>query len=161
MKVGTDACILGAWFANRIVRGGRVLDIGSGTGLLMLMLAQQHDGSIEGIELQESCFKQLRSNLESSPWSDRLRAWHGDVKKFETGQRFDFIVSNPPFFEDDLHSPSSGKNLAKHSTELTLDELLLTIDRLLTGDGHFGVLLPHHRTDYFIGLAKSLGFYMK
>src|ERR1700736_6230070 len=82
MKVCTDACILGAWFAEKTPSYSLVLDIGSGTGLLMLMLAQKHKGEIHGIELEQSCFNQLRDNIQQSKWKDKLKVFPGDTRSF-------------------------------------------------------------------------------
>jgi len=161
MKVCTDASIFGAWFSGKIPAGASVLDIGSGTGLLMLMLAQQHDGPIRGIELDLYAFGQLQENLAGSPWKEMLEAWQGDVRTFAFPQKFDRIISNPPFFEGDLHSASHSENLAKHSKELTLSELIGVIDANLSDTGSFGILLPYHRTDYFEELAAGRGFHLQ
>ncbi|HMH34677.1 MAG TPA: methyltransferase [Puia sp.] len=161
MKVCTDACIFGAWIANKITPDASVLDIGSGTGLLMLMLAQKNSGQIDGIELEPACFGQLQENIVASPWKDRLGLFHGDVGNYPFSRQYDFIISNPPFYESDLQSASTEKNLAKHSMELSLEELLDAIDQNLVRDGSFGVLLPFHRTAYFETLAFQKGFKLK
>lgn len=161
MKVCTDACILGAWFAEKTPSYSLVLDIGSGTGLLMLMLAQKHKGEIRGIELDLAAFRQLKENITRSSWKDDLQAFPGDVRNYVFPHQFDFIISNPPFFEGDLPSLSGTANLAKHSSELTLAELLTVIDTNLESAGTFGILLPYHRVDYFIGLAVSRGFFLR
>jgi tRNA1Val (adenine37-N6)-methyltransferase len=172
MKVCTDACILGAWFAGAHEhsggqeRGGnlswsRALDIGSGTGLLMLMLAQKHPGFIQGIELDAAAFGQLEENIGQSRWKERLRVVAGDARKFVFPEKFDLIISNPPFFEGDLPSASGPENLAKHSKELTLAELIRVIDANLEPAGSFGILLPYHRVEYFEGLAAQYDFYAR
>lgn len=158
MKVCTDACILGAWFADKAPPYANILDIGSGTGLLMLMLAQKHKAEIHGIEIDLSAFRQLKMNLDSSPWRKILKAFPGDVRDYRFPEKFDFIISNPPFFEDDLPSPSEAANLARHSKELTLTELLGVIDTNLTPRGAFGILLPFHRSALFEEAAARRGF---
>ncbi|HTI11833.1 MAG TPA: methyltransferase [Puia sp.] len=161
MKVCTDACILGAWFAEKTPSYSLVLDIGSGTGLLMLMLAQKHKGEIQGIELDLAAFRQLKENITRSKWKDELRVFPGDVRSYVFPHKFDFIIANPPFFEGDLPATSDAANLAKHSSELTLAELLEVIDVNLESAGSFGILLPYHRVDYFIGLAAGRGFFLR
>ena len=161
MKVCTDACILGAWFSEKVPSWSRVLDIGSGTGLLMLMLAQRHKGEIRGIELDLAAFRQLQDNIAGSPWKEMLKAFPGDVRTFSFPDPFDFIIINPPFYEGDLLAPTEPANIARHSKELTLTELLPVIDTNLTVEGSFGILLPHHRTAYFEDLAMSQGFYIR
>lgn len=161
MKVCTDACILGAWFSEKAPSWSSILDIGSGTGLLMLMLAQKHKGEIHGIELDLSAFKQLKDNIGESKWSRELKVFPGDVRHFNFPHKFDFIITNPPFYEKDLEADSHAKNLARHSSELTLAELLTAIDDNLSAEGSFGILLPHHRAHYFEELAKTRHFYLK
>src|ERR1700720_4654166 len=137
MKVCTDACILGAWFAEKTPSYSLVLDIGSGTGLLMLMLAQKHKGEIQGIELDLAAYKQLKENMAQSKWKDELKVFPGDVRSFSFTHKFDFIITNPPFFEGDLAAASGAANLARHSKELTLAELLAVIDTNLESSGTF------------------------
>jgi len=161
MKVCTDACILGAWFAEKTPSWSLVLDIGSGTGLLMLMLAQKHRGEIQGIELDLASFKQLKENIALSKWKEELSVFPGDVRSFSFPDKFDFIICNPPFFEGDLPAASEAANLARHSKELTLSALLTVIDTNLAIGGSFGILLPYHRVDYFCELAAGSGFYLQ
>ncbi|MFN8266286.1 MAG: methyltransferase [Chitinophagaceae bacterium] len=167
LKVSTDSCLFGAW-AGQYVRNDlynvrstgydvrHVLDIGAGTGLLMMMLAQQCDAQIDGVELDEQSFHQAQQNIRLSPWVNRLRLHHTDIRMYQPGQQYDFIISNPPFYEGDLRSTSETKNKAKHDTGLKLDELLQEVDRLLTKDGFFAVLLPFHRAELFIAKAAAL-----
>jgi tRNA1Val (adenine37-N6)-methyltransferase len=162
MKVCTDACILGAWFANKTPPYSGILDIGSGTGLLMLMLAQQHKGEITGIELDLDAFRQMKENIGKSPWRQSIKAFPGDVRSFSFPAKFDFIISNPPFYENDLPAASAAANLARHSKELTLTDLLAAIDANLSPQGSFGVLLPYHRAAWFEEFAKTAyGFTLK
>lgn len=161
MKVSTDACILGAWISQRIPPGARVLDIGCGTGLLMLMIAQRHTGKIEGIELDRASFAQLEENIAVCPWKERIYVYQGDVRSFVFPQKFDFMVVNPPFFEDALPSPSDRLNLAKHSLALTLAELLECMDANLVESGSFGILLPYYRLRHFEELAEKQGFFVQ
>jgi tRNA1Val (adenine37-N6)-methyltransferase len=162
MKVCTDACILGAWFADKAPAYGQVLDIGSGTGLLMLMLAQKHKGEICGIEIDLDAFRQLKENMENSAWRQRLKVYPGDIRSFSFAEKFDFIISNPPFYENDLPASTPTGNLARHSKELTLSELLEAVDKNLSHKGSFGVLLPFHRTSWFEEQAATKhGFTLK
>lgn len=159
MKVCTDACILGAWFAATIGQVDRVLDIGSGTGLLMLMLAQKVEADIDGVEIEERCFEQLEINISHAPWSARVRASYGDIRTYSAAAPYSFIITNPPFYENDLVSADSGDQLAKHSQQLSLRELVESIDKHLNNQGTFGVLLPYHRWKYFDTLATGSGFH--
>lgn len=160
MKVCTDACILGAWFAAKIPSYSLVLDIGSGSGLLMMMLAQKNKAEIHGIEIDPPSFGQLKENIAHSKWKDKLKAFSGDARTFTFPGQYDFIITNPPFFENDLQAVDQNQNVAKHSTALTLAELVAVIDRYLTKDGSFGVLLPFHRAEYFTGLCQDRGFWL-
>jgi tRNA1Val (adenine37-N6)-methyltransferase len=162
MKVCTDACILGAWFANKAPAYAQVLDIGSGTGLLMLMLAQKHKGPIRGIEIDLEAFHQLKENIGQSPWRQLLKVYPGDVRSFSFPEKFDFIISNPPFFENSLPAATAADNIARHSKELTFSELLEVVDENLSYKGSFGVLLPYDRTAWFEEEASArYGFTLK
>lgn len=161
MKVCTDACLFGAWFAGKISFPGKILDIGSGTGLLMLMLAQKQDQEIHGIEIDSAAYGQLEENIGGSPWKDRLKVLNGDARSFSFPDKYDFILTNPPFYEGDLLSGTKAKDLAKHSQELTLSALIDIIDANLGSEGAFGVLLPYHRMEYFEGLAKNREFFLQ
>ena len=160
MKVCTDACILGAWFAAKVPEYSTILDIGSGTGLLMLMIAQQNNAAIDGIEIDLNAYKQLKENIAHSKWKDRLQVFPGDVRTYHFPSKYDFIISNPPFFENDLESESENEQLAKHSKQLTLSELVETIEENLESHGGFGVLLPFQRWEYFDRLANQKGFHL-
>jgi tRNA1Val (adenine37-N6)-methyltransferase len=160
MKICTDACILGAWFAGKSFSPKNILDIGSGTGLLMLMLAQKHNGNIQGIEIDLASLGQLKENIANSGWRQRLVIHKGDIRTFTPDIKFDFIISNPPFYENNLETESAAKNIARHSKQLTLEDLLKAIDRNLTNRGSFGLLLPHGRLNYFEKIAAEKGFHL-
>ena len=161
MKVCTDSCILGAWTAARLNASETVLDIGAGTGLLSLMLAQESPAKIDAIELDRESAQQAAENIAASPWSHRIHLIHQDVRHFAPKHDYDFIISNPPFFENDLLSPSSGKNKAKHAETLNLEEIISIIQRLLNARGAFSILVPFHRTDYIEKLAAAKGFHLR
>lgn len=160
MKVCTDACILGAWFAAKIPEYCTVLDIGAGTGLLMMMLAQKTNAEIAGIEIELDSYKQLKENISQNRWRERLKAFPGDARTYSFPMKYDFIISNPPFYENDLESESESEQIAKHSKMLTLDELLPVIDKNLEYNGSFGILLPFHRWEYFDRLASQQKFHL-
>jgi tRNA1Val (adenine37-N6)-methyltransferase len=160
MKVCTDACIFGAWFAQKDLPVQHILDIGSGTGLLMLMLAQKQKAIIHGIEIDDDCFEQLKQNIEESKWSERLKLHTGDIRNFNPGMQFDFIICNPPFHENNLQANSEASNAARHSSHLTFEELINSIDLHLSHNGSFAVLLPYYRMEYFHQLADATGFYL-
>jgi len=160
MKVCTDACILGAWFSAKIPEYTTVLDIGTGTGLLMMMLAQRSHAEIHGIEIDLSSYKQAKENISQNKWKERLKLFPGDARTFVFPTKYDFIITNPPFFEDDLHSEDEREQVAKHSKLLTLDELLPVISNNLQPHGAFGILLPYHRWEYFDKLASLQHFFL-
>lgn len=163
MKVCTDACLFGAWLANELNNfqstPSRLLDIGTGTGLLSLMLAQQSNARIESIELDPAAFTQACENVSASPWKDQILVKQGRVQELVPDQPYDLIFSNPPFYEKDLKSPDAMVNAARHDSTLTLDELISYMSDHLTENGKSAVLLPFSRTDYYEEIAKRYGLY--
>lgn len=158
MKVCTDSCLFGAWITiDKDVRN--ILDIGTGTGLLSLMIAQKNAAEISGIEIDENAYHQTVVNFENSLWKDRLHAHSGDIKTFPFTQKFDFIVCNPPFYKNEKESKQIEEKIAKHSLHLTFDDLLLAVKNLLTENGKFAVLLPYYRKDEFEEIAQHHHFY--
>ena len=139
-----------------------MLDIGAGTGLLSLMLAQKTETAhIDAIEIDPLAAQQAAHNFALSPWGNRLKAEVGDVKNISTANKYDLIISNPPFFEHDLKSTVRSRNVALHDTSLTLSELIFVVKRNLQKDGKFAVLLPIHRSAYFEQLAKENGLFLE
>lgn len=153
MKVCTDACLFGAWVAAK-VNPVRVLDIGTGTGLLSLMIAQNSDSMIEAVEIDKDASHQAQLNFNLSPWSKRLHVIHSSIQDFE-GENYDLIVSNPPFFNKDLKSGNAARNLALHGDALTLAELISSVKKMLAKNGVFAVLLPVHRAEHFEQLINQ------
>ncbi|WP_207515606.1 tRNA1(Val) (adenine(37)-N6)-methyltransferase [Longitalea luteola] len=158
LKVCTDACILGAWFSAKIPQYATVLDIGSGTGLLMMMLAQRSQAEIHGIEIDLAAYRQAKENISQNAWAMRMKVFPGDARTFHFPLQYEFIISNPPFFEDDLQSTDDREQIAKHSKHLTLEELIQVIADNLQPHGAFGILLPYHRWEYFNTLATRYNF---
>ena len=160
MKVTTDACLFGAWVAQEVesekLKVENVLDIGTGTGLLSLMLAQKtRDALILGVEIDEEAEKQAKENINASPWKDRIEVLEGDVKDHDFPEKFDLIISNPPFYENEIRSATDSKNVAHHSENLTLKELLVIIKDCLTKTGSFFLLLPYKRNEEIKKLIKD------
>ncbi len=160
MKVTTDACLFGAWTAEKVravslesrevQEGGftSVMDIGTGTGLLALMLAQaNHDTYIDAIEIDQDTFEQANENIAASPWPDRIHPVHCDAKAMDGSRQYDIIISNPPFYEKELRSGNSQKNKAHHDESLLIDDVLTIIQRNLKPRGRFYLLLPYKRNE--------------
>ncbi|MFI3320026.1 MAG: methyltransferase [Rikenellaceae bacterium] len=144
MKVGTDGVLLGAWCRTPQSNvPSRILDIGAGTGLIALMLAQRSEHStVVGVEVDEASWGQASENVERSPWSERVEIIKSPIQEFEPKERFDLIVSNPPYFVDSLLSPDASRTNARHTTTLTFEELIVSVLRLLGDGGRFAVVLP-------------------
>ncbi len=148
MKVCTDACLFGAWVAGYVKQHPhykQVLDIGAGTGILSLMLAQQSNANIDAIEIEADCAAQAKENIEASPWANRIQVIYGDIHYFKPAQPYSFILSNPPFYDNDLKADDDAKNKAKHATHLSLKELFCITRKWLRPDGEAAFLLPYHR----------------
>jgi tRNA1Val (adenine37-N6)-methyltransferase len=162
MKVCTDACLFGAILAEKIYREknkvSNLLDIGTGTGLLSLQVAQKNSISIDAVEIDRDSYEQAQQNFNNSPWSEKLRIYNTDILNFVADKKYDCIISNPPFYEGDLKSDNSKKNAAKHDSTLKLEQLLKVIEQQLSPTGYFAVLLPYQRVDYFIELAAEFNY---
>ena len=158
MKVCTDSCIFGAWFAGKIAGKQSILDIGAGSGLLTLMLAQQNEAVFHAIEIDLPASEQLKQNISGSPWKDSITTIEGDAAVYPFPQQYDFIITNPPFYDGDLKSDNNKINLARHNEGLTLERLINIIDHNLSPGGSFGILLPFHRTAAFEQLAVNVNF---
>jgi tRNA1Val (adenine37-N6)-methyltransferase len=164
MKVCTDACLFGAFISTLVVsRQGvqKVLDIGAGTGLLSLMLAQKiPDAVIDAVEIDSAAAQQAKENFEASQWKERLKTHATPIQHFKTQGRFDLIICNPPFFENDLKSEDEKRNVALHSHALTFKDLLTSAEKHLAPEGTFAVLLPYHRLVEFEELSKQYNFFV-
>jgi tRNA1Val (adenine37-N6)-methyltransferase len=160
MKVTTDACLFGAWVAEEVRSQesgvGSLLDIGTGTALLALMLAQKISAiEIDAIEIDKDAATQANINIGSSPWKDRINILQGDVKGFSFKKKFDLIITNPPFYENEIRSATDSKNVAHHSEHLTLKELLVIIKDNLRETGSFFLLFPYKRNEEIKKLLKD------
>lgn len=142
MKVSTDACIQGAW-TPIFPEVKNVLDVGTGTGLLGLMLAQRNEQLlIDAIEIDEGAFLQAARNFEASLWEKRLQIFQGDARSFELQRKYDLIICNPPFFINSILGTKQSRNYARHQLSLNFDELFLIIERNLIDNGYASVMLP-------------------
>ena len=156
MKVGTDAVLLGAWMPVP-QNCKNILEIGCGCGVISLMIAQRTNVKITGIDIDLQSVVEAQQNAENSPWKNRVIFIHGDVQNFvqNTTQQFDIIISNPPFFENSLKSPFNNKNISKHNVTLDFETLCRVIDKLLSKEGRFGVILPTDAVPKFEALAEK------
>ncbi len=160
MKVCTDACLFGAWVAGmHWSKLERVLDIGTGTGLLSLMFAQKNQGIIDAVEIDRQAYVQAADNFAASSWNNRLQLFHSSIQDF-AGKNYDLVIVNPPFFDNDLKSNDEARNIALHSEQLKLEELLsIAVDKLNT-DGKMAILLPAHRSQEAEKLFYSFHLYI-
>ena len=161
MKVGTDGVLLGAW-ATLAHEPASVLDVGAGTGLVALMIAQRSQSAfIDALEIQDAAFEQCVANFEASPWADRLFCYHCSLQEFvaEVEEQYDLIVSNPPFHTETPSSGDHARDQARQNASLPFSELLEGAKNLLARKGKFVVILPHSAATDFIGLAGEYGLY--
>ncbi|MGC4036379.1 MAG: methyltransferase [Chitinophagaceae bacterium] len=149
MKVTTDSCLFGAWVAYDLKKDShskKLLDIGAGTGLLSLMIAQQKKTlAIDAIEIEKEATVEATENIKRSPWKENINVIHGDVRDYEVQHEYDVIVSNPPFYENELQSVDQQKNTAHHSNNLTIDFLFRFIQSAIIKNGCFYILVPYKR----------------
>lgn len=161
MKVGTDGVLLGAWTA--LLNAPRtVLDIGAGTGLIALMLAQRFpEADIEALEIDGAAYEQCVDNFEASPWADRLFCYHAGLDEFtnEMEGGYDLIVSNPPFYAENVSSGNAQRDHARQNQSLPFDELLQGAAGLLAPEGRFNVIIPHKEEAAFRELAQEFRLY--
>lgn len=163
MKVGTDGVLLGAW--TPIDHDPQtILDIGSGTGLIALQLAQRCSAdTIDAIEIDENAYEQCVENFENSPWDDRLYCYHAAMQEFasEMDEQYDLIVSNPPFYSEDYKTPEEARNKARFTDALPFDHLVICTAHLLAENGSFCVIIPKKEESGFIELASKVELYPK
>ena len=161
MKIGTDGVLLGAWtpIENNPIS---ILDIGAGTGVIALMLAQRSNAEqIDALEIDEEAYEQSVDNFENSPWSDRLFCFHAGLDEFveEPEDEYDLIVSNPPFYTDDYKSDNEQRDLARFADAMPFEDLIEAADLLLSENGIFAVIIPFKEEENFLALAKEYELY--
>lgn len=160
MKVGTDGVLLGAW--ARVGHCRRILDMGTGTGLVALMAAQRSHADIVAIDLDSNAVAQAAENVAASPWAGRIQVLEADAREISNSQLrhqesrcplaiissllFDAILCNPPFFENSLKCPDSARSMARHTDTLSFDELACSASRLLSSDGELSIIIPYDRS---------------
>lgn len=156
-KVGTDGVMLGAYAT--VTGSKNILDIGTGTGLISLMLAQRSIAEITAIEPDKNSYSQAKENFQKSKWSNRIRIENTSLQEFSGNLQFDLIVTNPPYFVNSLKNPDERKASARHDINLTTDEILKGVFRLLSEDGRFQIILPWVEGNLFIAEAAGYGLF--
>ena len=160
MKVGTDGVLLGAWCSIENYPK-KILDIGTGTGIISLMLAQRSSAiTIDGVEIDTSAYMQTVDNFENSDWSDRLYCYNASFQKFADDtynekETYDLIVSNPPFYTEDYITKNSSRNKARFTTSLTFKQLIAGVSKILSKSGFFSTIIPFKEESTFISLAEQ------
>ncbi len=153
MKVGTDGVLLGAWAT---IKAGNILDIGTGTGLIALMLAQRNKTAlIDAIELEENAFLQAKENVKNCIWKEKISVYHCDIQLFNPKIKYDLIITNPPFFVNSTKAPNTLRNKARHTDTLSFSTLVDVVKRLLKPDGVFVLILPSLAAQQFVELAEK------
>ena len=161
MKIGTDAVLLGAW-ADVDSQPNSILDIGAGTGVLTLMLAQRSGAElIDALEIDDAAYEQCVGNFEASDWGDRLFCYHAALDEFteEIEDQYDLIISNPPFYTDTFKTENEERNKARFEDAMPFTELLKSVSKLLSPTGQFNVVIPFSEESSFIELAAKEGLY--
>lgn len=161
-KVGTDSVLLGAWVS--IHSAINILDIGTGTGVIALMLAQRSEeikSHIDAIEIQEADWQQASRNITMSPWADRVTALHSSLQRFDAHRQYDLIVSNPPYFQKSLKPPEPKRAMVRHTDTLPFTELIGYSKRLLSHEGRLAVILPENESRQFIPLCTISALYLR
>lgn len=161
MKVGTDGVLLGAW-APIDHTPFSILDIGAGTGLIALMLAQRCNAEqIDALEIDDDAYEQAVENFENSSWGDRLFCYHAGLDEFmeEPEDEYDLIVANPPFYTEDYRSGDEQRNMARFAESLPFEDLVEAASLLLSDDGVFAVIIPYKEEEKFIALANEFDLF--
>lgn len=161
MKIGTDGVLLGAWVSVKN-HPFSILDIGAGTGIIALQLAQRSNAEmIDAIEIDENAYEQCVDNFENSPWGDRLFCYHASLEEFveEIEEKYDIVISNPPFYSEDFKTPNESRDIARFSDALPFDELIESASQLLSDEGIFAVIIPKKEEKNFIKMASEVNLF--
>lgn len=155
MKVGTDGVLLGAWAESGTAH--RILDVGTGSGLIALMLAQRSEASIDAIDISPEACEQALYNVNASHFKDRISVLHQDIQTFQTSDKYDLICCNPPFFSQSLKGPDASRNLARHNDSLPVESLINKSAALLNRNGKLAVIIPSDSQTFFHHTALENG----
>ncbi|WP_435415534.1 tRNA1(Val) (adenine(37)-N6)-methyltransferase [Polaribacter aestuariivivens] len=165
MKIGTDGVILGAWCTVDNYPD-TVLDIGSGTGVISLMIAQRSDVmTIDAVEVDENAYEQTVENFENSDWGDRLYCYNATFQEFakeicKEEESYDLIVTNPPFYNDDFETENEARNKARFTSSLSFNELIIGVAKILSKNGIFATIIPFKEEEVFMNLAKENNLFL-
>jgi len=160
MKIGTDGCLLGAW--ADVTNAENILDIGTGSGIVAIMLAQRSNSKIDAVEIDDSAYRQSCENFSKTPWKERLNSFHTSIQEYvKSGiKKYDLIVSCPPYFLNSMKATDKKRNLARHTDSLTFGELLSCSKRQLKQGGKFCTIIPADSVKTFRDLAIIEGFFV-
>lgn len=161
MKIGTDGVLLGAWTSIKKMPDS-ILDIGAGTGILSLMLAQRTNAElIDAIEIDDSAYEQCVDNFEQSPWGDRLFCYHASLEEFveEIEDKYDLIICNPPFYSEDYKTKNNQRDLARFQDAMPFEHLIESVSKLLSENGIFSVVIPFKEETLFVDLASKVNLF--
>lgn len=160
MKVGTDAVLLGSWCSIGNIHS--VLDVGTGSGIISLMLAQRSKACIHSVEIDAHAYNQAEANFKQSVWSDRMSVYHADFSEYaeKCTNKYDLIVSNPPYFTNGILAPCKKRSTARHADSLNYQQLFRGVVQLLNNKGRFGLILPVDAESEIENLASESGLYM-
>ena len=165
MKIGTDGVLLGAWCSLK-ESTKKILDVGSGTGVISLMLAQRfNNATIDSVELENNAHKQSVENFERSVWADRLFCFHSTFQDFakerkEDGETYDLIISNPPFYTDNVKNNNRARNKARSTSFLSFVELISGVSKILSNQGEFTTIIPFKEEAKFIEISKQNNLFL-
>ena len=165
MKIGTDGVLLGAW-ASLDHHPQNILDIGTGTGVIALMLAQRSfAANIEAVEIDDKAYEQATSNFENSPWADRLFCYHASIQEFASEMNdedpYDLIISNPPFFTEDYKTQNKARDRARFTDALPFQHLIVCVAHLLSEKGRFVVVIPKKEEVHFLKISEENSLYLQ
>ncbi len=161
MKVGTDAVLLGSWVDPK--NSNSILDIGTGTGLIALMLAQKSTAEIDAVDIDEGAYVQAKENFKTSPWQNRLNGSHQSFQEFAatSKKKYDLIVTNPPYFHHASKPPEEARLNARHNDQLSFEELISGVKKILAEDGRLCLILPCKEGFEFLDVAQREGLFCR